>query len=108
LRKPEANPSTASLIIAQIFNSNSPCTKGYFTATFYLCILVTQNALKIVIVRQMTISTINIAWSAGSHLETPITLAFDLLAALNNEAKTKTKRLEIITSIFILQCRFSF
>jgi len=56
----------------------------------------------------MTISTINIAWSAGSHLETPITLAFDLLAALNNEAKTKTKRLEIITSIFILQCRFSF
>jgi len=56
----------------------------------------------------MTISTINIAWSAGSHLETPITLAFDLLAALNNEAKTKTKRLEIITIIFILQCRFSF
>ena len=56
----------------------------------------------------MTISTINIAWSAGSHLETPITLAFDLPAALNNEANTKSKRLEIITSSFTLQCRFSF
>ena len=52
---------------------------------------------------QIKISTINMAWSAGSHLAMPITLTFVLLAALNMEANIKITRYDKRQNIFRLQ-----
>ena len=56
---------------------------------------------------QIKISTINMAWSAGSHLAMPITLTFVLLAALNMEANIKITRYDKRQNIFRLQCQLS-